>query len=409
MKIRIRKSELQIMFMCIFIIRPYYIQINAILDFIWSVIAFILFVYSIYFVYKKRRQKQTYWLTLFVSIYLIATILNELNNLVSAVSAVGQVILAFNVMLIVQDLYNANSALKVVLHVLRTYLWIEIFCSLSGVYKILELEETMTFLGYDNYAAYILIPMLTVIWAIDALLFGTIPKLDILCWVGLLTISIKTFSINLILGLLIFIFAFFIVKYFKFLRNLLTPINAIIIVVALWIGIAVFRIHELMGGTLEALGKGSNFSFRTVIWSRVISIFPQIPIIGLGRQSAETFLNLIGLNPMYFSEANHSHNFFLEILVDFGIVGLIAFGGFVVNIIRGKKRILKALSTRILMVGIFTYILMGLVDGYPFTTPFYLMMGMITILPHIITLSETEIKVLRDRNTLCKEINNETL
>lgn len=409
MKIRIRKSELQIMFMCIFIIRPYYIQINAILDFIWSVIAFILFVYSIYFVYKKRRQQQTYWLTLFVSIYLIATILNELNNLVSAVSAVGQIILAFNVMLIVQDLYNANSALKVVLHVLRTYLWIEIFCSLSGVYKILELEETMTFLGYDNYAAYILIPMLTVIWAIDALLFGTIPKLDILCWVGLLTISIKTFSINLILGLLIFIFAFFFVKYFKFLRNLLTPINAIIIVVALWIGIAVFRIHELMGGTLEALGKGSNFSFRTVIWSRVISIFPQIPIIGLGRQSAETFLNLIGLNPMYFSEANHSHNFFLEILVDFGIVGLIAFGGFVVNIIRGKKRILKALSTRILMVGIFTYILMGLVDGYPFTTPFYLMMGMITILPHIITLSETEIKVLRDRNTLCKEINNETL
>lgn len=111
-------------------------------------------------------------------------------------------------------------------------------------------------------------------------------------------------------------------------------------------------------------GKDISFSGRRVLWIRVISAIIQKPILGYGLCSSEYIRSMIG-------NTSGSHNYYLDIVFQRGIIGLIIFFGIVIIII---PRLVKTLNkTQYILLGfVCAYLVMFLSEPFSSTEKFHI-------------------------------------
>ena len=123
---------------------------------------------------------------------------------------------------------------------------------------------------------------------------------------------------------------------------------------------------------IRILHRSTDFTNRTEIWNEAIRMIEKSPIIGYGRP-----LEL--LNKFY-----NAHNTFLEILIEYGAVGFIAFIAFnliyILDIGKHKNDIYKIVFIGLLFAMHLTFI----VDFYSRDQLYYLMIFLIYHSSHII-------------------------
>lgn len=134
-------------------------------------------------------------------------------------------------------------------------------------------------------------------------------------------------------------------------------------------------------------------SSRLELWSRALYMLQDFPFTGVGLGNFEKVLDT--LYPVFFASSDtslpHAHNVYLQMGVEYGLPGLVAFMGVVTATVaagvymtftaRGTSRSYVAIG---LLGGLVTYLVHGLTDYAAFSTKtaviFWLMVGLIMAL-----------------------------
>lgn len=381
MNYKIKISQLRLFCLCVFVVRPYYVQIIPMLNSLWIAATIACLLWSSYAVVKHRLFRYVKTYALFLAILIFSTFFNHMANVGSAISSAIQVLLACNIgLMILTSNKQPTSSLRCIRNVFVAYLAADAVAGILNVSSLLGLSDTLTLLGYDNYAIYNIIPMLAVVAGVDFYLYKKLSKGATLLWLLCLVYKIVTVSINACMMLLIYGFIMFIGVHIRGFRKLISIKNAVIFTVAAFVGVYFFKIQELFVSLLVSMGKGTTLGFRTVIWARAVPAILKQFWFGYGYLNAGEFQPLVGLSSVWDTEANHCHNLFLEIIFTTGIIGFIVFVMAMRKNLRTIQRANMMLPLTPMVVGMIVYFLMGFLDGYPYTVAFYVMMSLATSL-----------------------------
>ena len=96
-KVTISPAQIVLFLMCLFVVRPYYIQITPFANEIWAYLTIVFTLASCVLVFVAKRHKHILVVLLFAIVYILATFLNQSENTLSAVSTVCQMVLGFNI------------------------------------------------------------------------------------------------------------------------------------------------------------------------------------------------------------------------------------------------------------------------------------------------------------------------
>jgi O-antigen ligase len=88
---------------------------------------------------------------------------------------------------------------------------------------------------------------------------------------------------------------------------------------------AVTLLAYLSAGVAEVLGRDATFTGRTVIWERVIEVWSESPLLGYGYAAGNENVLAPRLIGGVFESAVDSHNAYLDLMIDLGLIGLAAF------------------------------------------------------------------------------------
>lgn len=357
----------------IFMIRPYYIQINSTLNSIWAYGA--LLVSLIFFISVIKEKDYPKNCLFFCIVYIFATLLYRNNNILGAVSESAQILLAYNLIFYIKD--RSEVYLMDIRKVFISYIFIDI---IFGALKIstvnLGLYKQITFLGYDNYAAYSIVCMIVIIWSIDMLHYNKLTQAARLCWGGALAYKIMTDSINAIVILILLMMLYLIFMYCKKVRQFFSIQTILIVMLVVFILLYKFDLYNVIVSMITGRESYSTLNFRTVIWHKLVPCLYKIPLWGYGKVEDGIFQNIIGLSSIWDVQANHGHNLFLDIWFSSGIIGILIYLRIIYDGMKNVK--LSNMNKPMMMIwlGIIVYLLMGFLDGYPYTSVSYFMFAL---------------------------------
>lgn len=166
-----------------------------------------------------------------------------------------------------------------------------------------------------------------------------------------------TWSATGVAGLVLFLL-FVLFVYGKKSAMLFDSLNLAVIYIAAFLGIIVFRLQSAFSFIIEdLLHKSISFTGRTDIWDIAIMLIKRSPVIGYGVYEGH---GLIFIRGQYY----YAHNAVLEVLLQGGVLSLVFY--LLIFVIAAsvlyKYRKLKA--SQILSFGIFTVMVMMLMEAY---------------------------------------------
>ena len=181
-----------------------------------------------------------------------------------------------------------------------------------------------------------------------------------------------TGSLTSIIGLVIFVFILF--MYLKLYKNKIFYVSAPLIIVSLVLFISknwesiIHRISIVFNPSTFELSSASSVSWRIMAWSHYLDLIENIPQLifgfGIGFQRF-IFLNGIEGNLSYIFEAPGTHNDYLAILIDFGLLGFIFFIYFLILLFNSINNYLNDRGLiYIIKAFIFSYIIIMIMDNY---------------------------------------------
>ena len=242
-----------------------------------------------------------------------------------------------------------------------------------GILNLGEGKKTPVYLfGMDNYSAFFLYPMLTLVlyynrlhrgrfgWSGWALLASTVA-------IYLLTRSMTAAGAGLLMILLLLPWRSW--KRLPQIRGVRWMILAMAVFLVLICG---FQIQQLLASMLDAMSKGVTLNSRTIIWDHVLRLIQQRPVFGHGSFTQEQIYKDY---VMY--GTTHAHNLLMELLLRTGIVGTIAYLWFLLGFAPIGKRNPLPGAHGVLMVGLVTQLVLFFMDYYPNITVFYIFMGVL--------------------------------
>ncbi len=128
----------------------------------------------------------------------------------------------------------------------------------------------------------------------------------------------------------------------RFLRRFSLPYAFIILIVFTIVGgYATFFVAEKLELILNALGKDLTLTGRTEFWPKVVEAITKRPLFGYGYKGfwqpwQGTSNPAIWITTKAGWVAPHSHNGFLDLTIDLGLIGLLSFIlSFLQNVVRG--------------------------------------------------------------------------
>jgi O-antigen ligase len=176
--------------------------------------------------------------------------------------------------------------------------------------------------GYKNFLGSLMAVSILVEWHLPAeTLYSKFSK-----WLAVLMSAVLLVFSNAVTPLLTLVGALLLIEIYKFAhQRLRIPLYAIGLAILLIIASGVTALLVDSGSVTDALGRSSNFSGRTQIWSLVLSYFSQRPVLGYGQSgfwygaSKGSFAvdQAMGVRIMY------SHEGYLETLLNLGAIGFL--------------------------------------------------------------------------------------
>lgn len=222
------------------------------------------------------------------------------------------------------------------------------------------------FLGLDNYSAFAILPMLSILMYIDELIYMRIRmKEKILLLMSLLAhVYVRSATAMFAIGMLLFLLIF--AKYGKQIFKYITVKRIAICLAVLWVLIFLFDIQNIFIQflTSEFLGKGGYYygttlNSRTIIWQYAVELIKVKPLFGYGDLPEQRILDyaLYGVD--------HCHNIFLEIIFRTGVVGAACYFLFLFKPFKATKKKLNKVSYRVLFISMISYLILSFMDYYP--------------------------------------------
>ena len=332
-------------------------------------------------IFQQKKVKEIQIVLLFLMTYVVGTIFNHRENIISAISIISQALLAYDIGILYCTKKYKDSISKSLKKIITVYLYIDILCIfLNFSERILNISYVLTFLGYDNYAAFYIIPMLSVKLYLDSKEHNGITKEDFFCWLLCLLGKIYTKSFTASVAILALMFVYVLLSNIKFVKRIFNVKAIFLLLVALFCGIYFFNIHTVISFLLNSSGKGIELNSRTVIWHQVVPRLTTIPIMGLGCIDEYMFMKFFGFPYGY--SVTHAHNLVLDILCSTGIIGLYLYIKIILDT-KIKRVYLINGSYRILLCGLISYLIIGFFDAYPFLSGVYLLLGFLKSAVHI--------------------------
>lgn len=223
------------------------------------------------------------------------------------------------------------------------------------------------FLGMDNQAAAIIITFMAILIALDKLDKRS-SMLILLDVIAIITSLMLLWCATAIVGGMVFIS---ILCYRRFLKGTISLKTGLILITIAFFLIVFFRIYELMSFIIvDVLGKNMGLSGRIELWSSAIRTWLEYPVLGHGIQQTELLV--------YFSIMNdyrHAHNQFLQILINGGVVYMLAFIYMLIRVERKIDKHLSNTSVYIMGVGMISFLFMGIADAYSHMVGLYFLIA----------------------------------
>ena len=336
----------------------YFNAINSIYN-MWMALTGLLIciVYFKKYVIKKIVSGIQKEIILFMSVLLISTIFGTRNFSSYIKTYFKWLAISFYTEMLIKN--NLEGLLKNLSNIIFGYIIINMISVLvfpNGIANPDGLTPVF-FLGNDNTTTLTLV-LGTLFIILKSYYFHR--KLDIMSIVSIILVTalyIRNWSVTALISTCILIWYML----FLYKRNKKQKIfnyqNYILIGILLFLAIVVFRIQNNFKDIIETtLHKSVNFTGRTQIWDNCINYIKQNPLLGLGVDEFEIRLKNIGIF--------HAHCMYLNVLLEGGIIAIIAFYNIFLSIARKIKKSENCEIKNIISIAFLIYFISGLVEVY---------------------------------------------
>lgn len=325
--------------------------------------------------FPSKRTLGLYGLAMFWGIYLINCIFVGEDVVSVGIAGISSLLL---LLLIFYETEIGNGMLM-----LKSLSWLFTFYVLAHVVSVILVEigfpvfdrsdvSPVYLFGMDNYSAFFLYPMVTVVLYYNTIKqgkFGVFGSFLLILVTGiyLFTMSVTAAGAGLVMLLL---------YSFKWNWSRLPKIKnvrwVIIVMAVMLVLICGFQIQQILASVLDAMSKGVTLNSRTIIWEYVLKLVKTKPLFGYG---AFTPKQLYEEYVMY--GTTHAHNLLLELLLRTGVVGMAAYMCFLFGFAPWGKKVIVPTAHGVLLVGLVAQLVLFFMDYYPTITVFYIFMGIL--------------------------------
>lgn len=226
--------------------------------------------------------------------------------------------------------YTYIGKLRCLIHTMKVYLGTMIIITLliqlinKELFGFTQARNIINFIDSDNFLGYYYIPFILIVYLSDLKRSKRYQALDLTFWISICLISlINAWSATCLTIFILYIILFLFRKWRIF--NFINPLISLITNAAISILVIGFQIQKYFKWLIvDILHKDLTLSSRTYIWGSALANILKKPIFGYGTISGGRLdINSysIGLNRYTF----FSHNVFLEVLLQGGIVAMVFF------------------------------------------------------------------------------------
>lgn len=317
-----------------------------------------------------RRKKLVFpkgckYFIIFFFLYLFSTILHYGENLLGLVSEVSKILIVVLFLIL-----SFSSGERVFLNTLKKFrktymfiLFIDSVCLLIEIlgFRIYE-SDIYTILGLDNYAAFSILPMLSLIFYTSYKTKDRITATDKLIFVFCLLAKMITFSFAAILAMTVMALTTYIALCSRQLRKIISVRFIACIIVCFLLGLTFFKLDTKMDVFLAPTGK--SIVNRTELWRHALQGVSKSPFIGHGALQGDQYKTIAGYYLAYTTTETHPHNYILEILISTGIVGLLIYIGIINQMIKAIRNNIKEKKMAIALGDVTGFLVLSIPDGY---------------------------------------------
>ena len=253
------------------------------------------------------------------------------------------------------------TALMIILQILCILNTLSIISSPQGMYILDDTtvnwsSEHSWILGYDNVHITFILPAVRIflIYALNT----HIPFSITATLVAFTLVPVYvTWSATSVSGITVFIAVAVITLIIKESRVLLNYVTFAAANIVAFFVIVIFRLQEYFSFIIvDILKKDLTFTHRTDLWDAGLAAFRQKPLTGYGVVTGEISNELIG--------QIHCHNYYLQILFESGITGMVLFIIILLLLVRPMLRCGNTVSACIMGRAMLTFLLISQFDIY---------------------------------------------
>lgn len=309
----------------------------------------------------RHMNKSCFFYCFFYVSILFSTMLNQ-RDILPALSMAIQMI-GF---LILFHYYAYRGKMRYLIASMKSFLGILILINLfiqvtyQDVFGLTASKNTINLITSDNFQGYWYIPFILIVYLADSGKSATYLFADMVFWIVVCLISlIRGWAATCLSIFVVFIILFMLYRW-KVMK-ILTPWTSLIgcsVFSFLVVGLQIQKYFEWL--IVDVLQKDLTLSGRKYIWASAIANILKKPVFGYGTTAGGRMdINRVSIGFSFSKMTYFSHNVFLEILIQGGIVAMVFF----VLIYIGASRSLKKHKENtylkvILSISVFSLLLM---------------------------------------------------
>ncbi len=373
---KINKTRFLIYLIMLPYLKPYNISIIPWLDSLYKLWKAISTMVLIVYVVKRKIDltRTTKLCFVFLIIWSISFYLNN-GNLTNQLQIVLSIIGLYLFSNYIRKTNIYNEFLAVMYNIAATYILLHFITVIQNKPLFVEpvVEWERYFLGYENYAAFIILSLCGIMFCHDIKLYKHFRYRTWILGICALMSFVIPFSVSAMVSFIIFLCVIALSHHPKIVK-IFSVKNVIIISFLFTVAIAIFRLDKLFYKITAIFGKPA-LQYREIIWPRSIAAFKLRWIIGYGGLTNRQITEYHPISGYLLGGmTDHAHNFLLEILLMTGIIGVVIFWIYFCSTLKMIKEIKDKKCVQILLISMSTYLLCGVFDFYLGLIYFYLLM-----------------------------------
>lgn len=370
----ISKNILLIVFFFIPCVTPAVLLEAGIIKFIfniWRVVSFaLIIIYAIKRNYKI--SKIVFCEIIFFSISIYTTWINR-GKIFSAIS-ITCAILTITVLSEIEAKKNIKRYLHITSGIAIILLLVDTFQIFSGIGY--NPETNTSWLGYDNFAVFSVVPLLGIITLDSFLQKNQVTFRCMIMIIFVISAKLYTRATTASLSLLLWFTIIFIIGKVCIKKKTHQLLLGVLLISAILISM---NFTEIFMWISKILGRETQIEHsRITIWKLSLQAIFRNPIWGYGVLEAEQEEFIIA--GWYWSTCSHTHNYLLELAFRFGIVGLIPYLILIGDAIKFTLEKHRDKCAVILQATFMAQFLLWITDSYYAQTPFYVLL---TLIPYV--------------------------